>query len=48
MEKLNDLSLSELFFSIGIAYENEIGPIGVIMSKEVPIEVLKSTSEDAA
>ena len=46
IEKLNGLVLSELFFSIGSAYEKEIGPIGVIKSKEVPAEVLKSISLD--
>ena len=40
IEKLKDLVLSELFFSIGIAYEKDIGPIAVIKSNEVPIEVL--------
>ena len=39
--KLNDLVLSELFFSIGTAYENDIGPTGVKKSNELPIEVLR-------
>ena len=34
IEKLNGLVLSELFFSIGTAYERDIGPIAVIKSKE--------------
>ena len=46
MLKLNNLDLSELFLSNGVAYEKEIGPIGVIKSKEVPTEVLKSISEE--
>ena len=45
MVKLNGLVLSELFFSIGVAYENDNGPIGVMKSNDVPIEDLKSMSE---
>ena len=44
-EKLKDLVLSLSFFSIGDANENDIGPIGVIKSREVPIEALNSISE---
>ena len=46
MRKLNGLVLSLSLFCIGDAYERDIGPIGVIKSKEVPAEVLSSTSED--
>ena len=46
IEKLKGLVLSELFFCIGVAYENDKGPIGVIKSKEVPNEVLSFTSEE--
>ena len=46
MLKLKNLVLSELFFSNGVAYEKEIGPNGVIKSKEVPTEDLKSISEE--
>ena len=38
IEKLNGLVLSELFFSIGTAYERDIGPMAVIKSKEAPAE----------
>ena len=44
--KLNCLVLSVAFFSIGDAYDKDIGPTGVIKSKEVPIEVLKSISDE--
>tara|TARA_A100001035_G_C27448187_1_gene349012 strand:- start:56 stop:229 length:174 start_codon:yes stop_codon:yes gene_type:complete len=47
IEKLKGLVLSELFFSIGDAYDSDIGPIGVIMSNEVPTEVLISISDEA-
>ena len=44
--KLNCLVLSVAFFSIGDAYDKDIGPTGVIKSREVPIEVLKSISDE--
>ena len=34
------------FFSNGSAYEKDIGPIGVIKSRDVPIEALKSISDE--
>ena len=46
MLKLKERVLSEFCFSIGEAYEKDIGPIGVIKSREVPIEVLKSISDE--
>ena len=45
-EKLNDLVLSLSLFSIGDANENDKGPIGVIKSRDVPIDVLRSISDD--
>ena len=44
--KLKDLVLSVSFFSNGSAYEKDIGPIGVIKSRDVPIEALKSISDE--
>ena len=45
--KLNGLDLSVSFLLMGVAYEKDIGPIGVIKSNDVPNDVLKSASDEA-